>query len=512
MEQFILTAALAVAVYILCLLGYRLTLHPLTKFPGPLIAKLTDGFGGFYALRKDIHLKVYEDHMKYGHVVRYGPDRLIFNTESAFQTIYNSDRVTKSHVYRAAQQHADQFNIFNVRDRGMHRAKRRLIGQVVSEKSMRSFEPVMLQQIDVLLLKLMRASASSAPVNITPTVRQLGIDIVGHLGFGYDLKMQTEETNHWLMNAFYLGDWRINVCMQWPLLTWIRPEVISGLMPNSIRARLFNLLDTMIKARLSQKIDSKHDLLGVIAGSMGDEFKSLRQQELWTEALFFFPAGGETTATAISAAFFYLSRNRECYNKLKEEIRSSFASGSEIRQGPQLANCRYLRAVIDESLRMCPSVPGVLWRELVSCDDGTQPFIVDGHVIPKGTQFGVHIFSLHHNEDIFPMPFRFRPERWLEAKDEEARKAMDRGFAAFSTGSRGCAGKPMGYLECSLVLAKTLWYFDFEKASALGGGVTGLPGIRGRTSHFQVDDTFAATHDGPHIKFVPRPEVIHELN
>jgi cytochrome P450 len=173
----------------------------------------------------------------------------------------------------------------------MHRRKRRLIGQVVSEKSMRSFEPTMLQEIDVFLKKLMKASNSSARVNITPAVRQLGVDIVGHLGFGFDLNMQTEETNHWLLKAFYLGDWRVNVCMQWPLLTWIRPEVISNLMPNSIRSRLFNLVDTMIKARLSQKIDSKHDLLGVIAGSMGDDFKSLRQQELWTEAFFFFPAG-----------------------------------------------------------------------------------------------------------------------------------------------------------------------------------------------------------------------------
>jgi hypothetical protein len=59
------------------LLGYRLTLHPLAKFPGPLIAKLTDGFGGFYALRKDIHLKIYEAHMRYGLFIDFAMDQQV---------------------------------------------------------------------------------------------------------------------------------------------------------------------------------------------------------------------------------------------------------------------------------------------------------------------------------------------------------------------------------------------------------------------------------------------------
>lgn len=50
----------------------------------------------------------------------------------------------------------------------------------------------------------------------------------------------------------------------------------------------------------------------------------------------FFPAGGDTTATALSALFFYLSRNSAAYSKLANEIRTTFSSHSEIQGGPSL--------------------------------------------------------------------------------------------------------------------------------------------------------------------------------
>lgn len=107
--------------------------------------------------------------------------------------------------------------------------------------------------------------------------------------------------------------------------------------------------------------------------------------------------GGDTTATALSATLFYLSRNSECYTKLATEIRTAFRKGAEI-SGKGLAGCQYLRACIDESLRMSPPTPGTLWRHLAPEEEGRGPFVVDGHVIPKGTKVGVNTYSLHHNE------------------------------------------------------------------------------------------------------------------
>ncbi|KAG8409229.1 hypothetical protein J3458_019346 [Metarhizium acridum] len=117
---------------------------------------------------------------------------------------------------------------------------------------------------------------------------------------------------------------------------------------------------------------------------------------------------------------------------------------------------------------MSPAIPGTLWREEVSgAKASAKPLVVDGHVIPRGVHVGVNTYSLLHNDEYFPEPFVFKPERWLDAASGQANKDA---FAPFSLGARGCLGKSVAYMGTSLVIAKTLWHFDFEECS-VGGGV-----------------------------------------
>jgi cytochrome P450 len=159
---------------------------------------------------------------------------------------------------------------------------------------------------------------------------------------------------------------------------------------------------------------------------------------------------------------------------------------------------------------MSPPVPGVAWRQQAAEDPQKgQPLIIDGHVIPPGTQIGVSAYALHHNEKYFPSPFSFQPERWLNAaKDPTQAARMRSAFVPFSVGSRSCAGKAMAYLEASLVVAKALWSFDFEAAPGelghVGGGGPGKGVGRERPDEYQLYDIFAASHSGPYLVFNPR--------
>jgi hypothetical protein len=146
------------------------------------------------------------------------------------------------------------------------------------------------------------------------------------------------------------------------------------------------------------------------------------------------------------------------------------------------------------------------WRELAAGEEARRgPLIVDGHAIPRDVQVGVSTYALHHNEAYFPEPFAFRPERWLVDDPGELR-VLHAAFAAFSAGPRGCAGKAMAYLETSLVVAKTLWYFDFEPVPGdqVGAGVPGRTDGRERPGEFQLRDVYSAAHDGPNLMFHPR--------
>lgn len=201
--------------------------------------------------------------------------------------------------------------------------------------------------------------------------------------------------------------------------------------------------------------------------------------------------------STLSALFHYLSVNERCYQRLAHEIRSTFADAGEIQSGPRLASCRYLRACIDEALRMCPPLPGTLWREGV-LDKVNSPLIVEGHYIPIGTELGVNTYALHHNVEYFPEPFVFKPERWLPGNTATS-TTTKAAFIPFSIGPRGCIGKAMAYLEASLVVAKTMWYYDFER----------IPGpldqhadqMEQYDNVYPINDKLVASHDGPYLCF-----------
>ena len=159
---------------------------------------------------------------------------------------------------------------------------------------------------------------------------------------------------------------------------------------------------------------------------------------------------------------------------------------------------------------MSPPTSTTLWREQDRKDTSPEPIVVDGVVIPKGTMVGVNVYAINHNKDVFPDPFAYKPERWLEdgGFDEATKRRMNETFSPFSVGPRGCAGKAMAYLEVSLVLAKAIWYFDFERApgelGAIGGGKSGDKRGRYRTGESQLEDIFSSRHDGPYLMFRPR--------
>jgi cytochrome P450 len=226
----------------------------------------------------------------------------------------------------------------------------------------------------------------------------------------------------------------------------------------------------------------------------------------------------------MSGIFFYLSSNFEAYVRLTAEIRNTFSCGQDICQGPQLNSCKYLRAVIDETMRMSPSTLAVAWREQdpVSIAAG-ESFVVDGHIIPPGTQVALSNYALQHNPSYFSESHKFYPERWLTPEDgtpeifnqQDARANMRRAFAPFSVGDRSCAGKSMAYLEMSLTVARTLWYFDFKKplneTNKLGEGTPRCSDKRERSDEFQLYEGVVVGHNGPNLVFTTREEYWKEL-
>jgi cytochrome P450 len=483
----------------------RFLLDPLAKYPGPFIARFTDAYGGYHAAKKQLHLATHVGHLKYGSVYRLGPKRLVFNTVNAVRDIYLHPNVSKAGIYRHTQFNV-QTNIFGTLDKTAHRQKRKLYGRILSDRSIRTFEPTMLKEIDAFLQQLSNSELKA--INLSPLCERLTADVAGQLAFGQPLDTQTSELNRVFPRAMASMNALVSLFMAWPNMSLVWP-LLRQLVKKSGRA-FQTSIQRIIKARLALPKDAKHDFYSMAPTDVGDGDAALTKSELWAEAIFIIPAGGTTVSTALSSVFFYLANNEHAYARLAKEIRETFNEENEIQTGPMLYGCQYLRAVIDEAMRMSPPFLGTFWRETTPSQ---QEWIVDGHVIPRGTIVGVSPYAIMHNEAYFPEPYEFRPERWLvpdngHTGEEEARKNMQRAFVPFCLGETGCLGKTMAYQETSLTIARTLWRFDFSLAPGeegkLGQGRPGRGDGREKVGEYQLLDISTADHDGPNLVFKDR--------
>jgi len=230
--------------------------------------------------------------------------------------------------------------------------------------------------------------------------------------------------------------------------------------------------------------------------------KGFTTPELWGESNLLIIAGSDTTSTALASAFFYLVHNPSALDKLSEEIRSTFGDVEEISSGPTLNSCTYLRAVIDEAMRLSPPVGGILPREVLP--GGLE---IDGLFIPEGIIVGTPHYALHHNPAYYPDPFSFRPERWLVGgspdNTQEAVELAQSAFCPFSTGPRGCIGKGLAYVELMTTLARVVYLYDLRLAEGIsvGEGNPMLEWGRHRKGEYQLMDSFTSMKDGPYVQF-----------
>lgn len=206
--------------------------------------------------------------------------------------IYNNGRVTKSKIYLLTSAPGNT-SIFNTLDKRQHSIRRRLIGQAISEKAMREFEPTLTAQIDVYLQRIREASLSSKPVDMTIHLKQLGMDVVGLLAFGFPLNVQTDPTYRFMMRGLSVGGYRAHCYMQWPPLKHLGfLFLIAGW---SQRKKYVQMMQRMIGTRLSEDKHARHDLYSVVADHLdlngSADVDSITTSQLWSEALFFFPAG-----------------------------------------------------------------------------------------------------------------------------------------------------------------------------------------------------------------------------
>jgi cytochrome P450 len=203
------------------------------------------------------------------------------------------------------------------------------------------------------------------------------------------------------------------------------------------------------KRRAASDLDERTDILSMIMRARTDEGEALTDRELRDELMTLVLAGHETTANQLAWTWERLTRNPPAHERLRDSVRSD-ENAAEV-----------VEATITEAMRVRPVIP-VTGRRVAA------PWRLGAYGVPKGTPVAASILLLHHREDVYPDPFAFRPERWLEQDDACGLRVRKHGpyeWIPFGGGTRRCLGSQLAMAEQRVVLETMARRVDLVAAS-----------------------------------------------
>jgi cytochrome P450 len=232
---------------------------------------------------------------------------------------------------------------------------------------------------------------------------------------------------------------------QFPASQWTLAAFIDGIIPTpgGIRARqAIRRLEQIVLRTIAQRRESgkdRGDLLSMLLQARDEDGSRMSDRQLRDEVLTFLFAGHETTALALTWAWYLLSQHLEAEATLRAELSAEL--GGRAPTIDDLPRLRYAEQVIKEAMRLYPPVWTIGRETTAACE-------IAGCQVPKGAQLMLSQWVTHRDPRYWEEPEQFRPGRWADDA------APPRGaYFPFGSGPRGCIGQAFALMEAVLILA-----------------------------------------------------------
>ncbi|KAL4806041.1 cytochrome P450 [Aspergillus unguis] len=457
-------------IYIISACVYNYFFHPLSCYPGPKLAAISELWYAKNWLSGRWAVTLLELSKTYGPVVRIAPNELLFTTLPAFEEIYGHANNKKNRVAflkSSFYDNPDEMSPLGAeRDPVHHANTRRLLAHAYSESSLTKQAPLLVKHVDGFISQIAKFGGAAEGIDVDQWFNWLTFDIIGSLAFGESFHAVDQGRLPYPMSLVYVDV--INVFRRMPYLLPLAPLVmpISKLLKERTEHQEFSR--DLIRKRIAKGADlDDPDFFGHL---MNEKDRAKTKQPfdefLRTNASSLLIAGSETTATTLAGITYYVLERPECLQALQKEVRNCFTDHADIDEA-STRSLHYVNAVIKEALRIFIPLP-------INVPRVSPGAVVDGHYIPKGTIVSGHQYTLGHHPDYFTDPESFHPERWLPTDHPlynpcYANDNLD-ASKPFLIGPRTCLGKNLAYLELRLILTKLVFLFDWEAVKELGAG------------------------------------------
>jgi cytochrome P450 len=314
-----------------------------------------------------------------------------------------------------------------------HKRHRKLLAPAFAPKRLEKYGEIMVEETARQLAMWKQGQR----IDISREMMEMTLAIAGRTMFGADVRRDAAQVGHALEHAMKAHEAAIKsplfqVDYNFPL-------------PRHLQMRkAVKMLDEIVYRLIAEgrnRGTDKGDVLSILLLARDEEDGSgLTDQQVRDEVMTLLLAGHETTANALTWAWFELGRHPDVLARLARELESI---GNRAVTVDDLAKLPWNLAVIEEAMRLHPPAY-MTGRETL------EPVDLGGHHLPKGSIVLVNIRGIHRRADYFPAPDAFMPERMLP----DAKKARPRHYyLPFGAGPRVCIGSHFALLEAQLCLA-----------------------------------------------------------
>ncbi len=324
-------------------------------------------------------------------------------------------------------------------DGARHRRERKLLMPPFHGERMRLYGDIMREVVD--------RSIDGWPVEqefpIHRYMQQITVDIILRTVFGVEegdrlsrLRGLLVEFLRLLGSSPVLLVRRLQVNLG-PLTAWKRL--------NQLGVEINRLLYDEITRCQKEARESRTDIMAMLVAARDEDSQPMSDEEIRDELVTMLVAGHETTATSLSWVVHWLLQNPEVLERARAELAAVVGNGPESAglTAEQIAELRYLDAVIKETARLSPIIP-TLARYLEA------PARIGDRELPAGCVASPCVYLTHRRPDIWPEPEAFRPERFLDGRVDPY------AFFPFGGGLRHCLGAAFAGYEMKIVLARML--------------------------------------------------------
>jgi cytochrome P450 len=277
-------------------------------------------------------------------------------------------------------------------------------------------------------------------IPLQPRMQRLTLEIILRAVFGLDPGPRLDALRQRLSDLLAFGDRPISLTPP-PDPDGRLARILERFGPFAEFVRLQQEADALLFEQIDERRDGngeRDDVLAMLLEARHEDGSPMSDQELRDELMTLLVAGHETTASSLAWAFERLAREPRVLARLVDELD---ADGDA-----------YLVATIQEILRHRPVLPNVEPRLVKS------PLEIGSWTYPPGVCLVPNAYLVHHDPEIYPEPYEFRPERFL---DEPPGTYT---WIPFGGGRRRCIGASFAMLEMQIVLRTVLAHCALEPA------------------------------------------------